>query len=1191
MARATLLIPIYFFSSIRAGVGKASIVANLAIFLNNLRQKVAIIDLDNDSPRKLKNSFPQSIILQEYADLCQIAHSEENRFQKNFYFTETNQISYFPAQKLSDPDLIFSDTSLRDFFIQLKASFDCVLINYPPGAAYAQKISELLAKKHLWRGSRPASLIVSMPDDKSLVNMDRLLQHNPALSYQLQENTFVLFNKVPGSPEDVNLSENLLSGQDLRKIFDLQQSYTITANDEFPRQRLEAWPTVLKPESLMHQAISGLYRLLTYSAESLLKQPDQSEASFQACLDGDLLEKLAPYLEKIHRACASRLFVHSSGIQVFLEEGHGSYRIRVRISGISQPLLGINTKVRLESACRMIQRPSPGLFGHSLFAESYIAPLTGVRTTAGEINQKKVYNFQDSFSFNEENRIYPEIPLLPNRERYPSPIIFAHDNRLPEVPSLSHVLGYTTAGYRKFNFCHLEKYCEPAGVTHFFIPPEFPMACDIERVYLRSFSQLLKADSRANIAHTSAPETFLCWPETPLQETFDLPDEFARNKPFVAEHDFSAREPAVIPDEMVISELTILNFRSESQIFPVPYQYCSFNDELYPTEIANQSFEPDEKFFITPGFTIPLNFVEQHWAKSTFSLQPLSLDCIIEDRKYRETATAVSMPRLQTEHFFEVKAGIGIFSESLHYSQPHTEHWQNSFATTAAASPQIAPIENFAISYAVKVPRSLTWEELLMDYSHPAPSALSLGKRYHADMGIFASDLECLHQTFFYQNFAIDTSEKAIDRLSNTSQKLQQNFAFFADELRNMAFKKIPEARKLSFDVFPAGFLVGNDSFKDHSELRYYKVDNLIDSSILERNFAPDKNRMLEIISPHSEVSALKLSKILNQPEVVIPELTPTDPEFAFSADLLPKIECNCFPQKFSADIFAGYKPELSILQGRTCSFKHFSNLRFKNSFDFNSPMLGIFSIRQGVRKFFSFPFPEISMHLINSPLKVSKQYELSIAGIISCDYAVSIDPLRIPARIPLRYRRLTSPAPAGLPAEVFSLRTVGSLYQISWKKSRLRIDLDKIRIVSEQSFLHELKRRKNYPMTLKAKTPFRSLLQKKINFFIRPPEVIETIYQHLIQSSKGALLPAMQLKDKVIETQISPTTAPDFAANAYQTVFTVNYTDQHLAPGKINLRKDRRFFPIVKPGFKDLMNLARQTNSKLNAIGQIISS
>jgi MinD-like ATPase involved in chromosome partitioning or flagellar assembly len=118
MGRAFFVTPVYIFSSIKAGSGKASILASLSVFLNNTGNKVAIIDIDSSFPDKLKSSFPRSIRLHEYPDLIQIVNNNESRYQRTFYFTETDQISYFPAMNLLRPEQLFNDTGMRDFFLQ-----------------------------------------------------------------------------------------------------------------------------------------------------------------------------------------------------------------------------------------------------------------------------------------------------------------------------------------------------------------------------------------------------------------------------------------------------------------------------------------------------------------------------------------------------------------------------------------------------------------------------------------------------------------------------------------------------------------------------------------------------------------------------------------------------------------------------------------------------------------------------------------------------------------------------------------------------------------------------------------------------------------------------------------------------------------------------------------------------------------
>ena len=86
MGNASFLTPTYFFSSIRKGSGKSVILSNTAVFLNNSGKKVAVIDFESCTPLKLRNSFPDSIVLQEYADLSALLSETSSRYKKAFYF-------------------------------------------------------------------------------------------------------------------------------------------------------------------------------------------------------------------------------------------------------------------------------------------------------------------------------------------------------------------------------------------------------------------------------------------------------------------------------------------------------------------------------------------------------------------------------------------------------------------------------------------------------------------------------------------------------------------------------------------------------------------------------------------------------------------------------------------------------------------------------------------------------------------------------------------------------------------------------------------------------------------------------------------------------------------------------------------------------------------------------------------------
>ncbi|NCB39319.1 MAG: hypothetical protein EOM80_11185, partial [Erysipelotrichia bacterium] len=473
MGRASFLTPVYFFTSTRSASGKASIVANLATHLNNLGEKIAIVDLDSGTPLKLKSSFSQAITLQEYSDISTLPHTQDSRYQKNFYFSDTTLISYFPAFNLTSSIHLFNDAVLRDFFIQLKSSFDVVMVNFPSGTQYSQQVSELLSRNYLWRGNRPLSLILSQPDEKSIILLDTLIKENPALYYQLNENTALVFNRVPATPEDQSLAERTLNNLEIRKLFNYPFIFVSPINDEFSSHRLQESPAVLKTNSLLHQTISGFQRFLSFMNSSPDLETTEKTSEYQPCLDGELLEKLSPHLEKIQIAAAARLFVTPDELQVFLEESPGNYRIRIRMSGITNTISGIPREIAVAPDYPRIFRASPGQFGFANTDNTATSASIMDREKPSCLSVKPVFRFDDRFAKDTDFNIAQTIVMQPEKSSYPSPILFKSSADLPDIPSLGHILGFATQKNRHFDFiCDWQLFKIP-GVTHFFIPPEF----------------------------------------------------------------------------------------------------------------------------------------------------------------------------------------------------------------------------------------------------------------------------------------------------------------------------------------------------------------------------------------------------------------------------------------------------------------------------------------------------------------------------------------------------------------------------------------------------------------------------------------------------------------------------------------------------------------------------------------------
>ncbi|MEW6711712.1 MAG: hypothetical protein AB1403_17960, partial [Candidatus Riflebacteria bacterium] len=359
MGRASFVTPVYIFSSIKAGSGKASLLAHFAVYQNNAGKKVAIIDLDSSAPLKLKTAFPQSVDIREYPDLNQIVSlTTESRYQRTFYFTETEKVSYFPAMKLSRSEMLFKDAALRDFFLQTRATFDMVLVNFPPGDQACLRVSEILSMRHLWHTNPPISLVIATSELPSLLKLDGITRKLPALSFQLRENMVAVFNRVPGSLEEQKLTDTALTAGEIKRIFKFPNLFFIGHNEEFPHQKNVSAPLVLKTDSLLNLSISRLSRLLSHTgigeSESAV-----SEEDFAPCLDGSMLEKLSPYLEKLQNSAAADLLTNPANIQIFLEESQGKYRIRVRLTGRQERLLKIPDKIDFDYDHDPVVMPSP----------------------------------------------------------------------------------------------------------------------------------------------------------------------------------------------------------------------------------------------------------------------------------------------------------------------------------------------------------------------------------------------------------------------------------------------------------------------------------------------------------------------------------------------------------------------------------------------------------------------------------------------------------------------------------------------------------------------------------------------------------------------------------------------------------------------------------------------------------------
>lgn len=1189
MARASFLTPIFFFSSIRAGSGKASIVTNLSVYLNNLSQKIAIIDLDADAPLKLKNSFPQSISLQEYADVNLLAKGEDSRYQKNFYFTETSLISYFPAHQLRDPALLFTDTTLRDFFIQLKASFDSVIINFPAGPIFCLHASELLAKAHLWRGSKPLSIIVSQADEKSLVNLDSLLQKNPALSYQIQENTMLLFNRVPSSPEDLNIAESTLNSFELRRLFDAPLSYIIPIIDEFSQQRINAGPLVLKADSLLHQAISSLHRLLSHAGENPVKELSPRSSDFQACLDGDLLEKLTPYLERIQIAAAARLYIHPSELQVFLEEGSGNFRIRIRLAGVSQPLLGINPRIPLEPQCKMVIRLSPGQFTYPA-RQQYATPL--VQIDKGNISAfvcKSVYKFDDYFLYTPEPKLHRQIDLQPEKPKYPSPILFKPSQTISEIPSLSQILGYTRQTYQKLGFEVVQELYKISGVTHFFIPPEFPVIntgsfCNFPALY-RTTQNLV---DRNEINHSRQTELLCDWPEVRNSQAPDLPDAFARNQPFAMENDFLLRSKPDVSQELPSQTFANIRFSADTFIETSPLKFL---------EVKNKTLGMQSS--LIPG-KLPI------WLKSSLLTETRLLSNLV----IKVITPASSIP-------FSIHSGAwpGAYQDSKQHSAKMQMQQSLYFALAAEKSPQkpetyklpanfiavkfhspaffcqseaITPVtENLHSKDAFKFPARFAWEDLLLDYVYRPWTKISWEKPVYSSQSkpelVFRPE-SCL---FFKQEFSGYKYSQMPSELF--TGRINLSYVF---QLSSAALKTIPQtisaARpKTANEILHVKAKIRFErNYKDIAGALGYRTDYITDSSLKLRKLPAMKSNMMQIDSLKADYTGpiVKIFVAKLAPKVIS---NSAKPELLFSRDL-KMAEINNDPSflTISSEIFKNYKPSSANLPVKSFWQSIDQKKNIRTVFSATNIELSTLTMRQEYRKFHNFPGRGITTRIDLMPKIVKRPCNFLTPVASFYTHKIIHDQIEIPAALPLRIRKTENYNLESANTGKFELRIERVMNAIA-KQSGTFPAADNDRSVKQGNLQPRVLLNTMFSLVVAAPASYRRLPQRRDCFNASFPEPLEVLYQHLLwqlgdERSSGLNISEDSLKQKH-EVSIPEFLFPRQAIANKQILYSEKPAFASIS--RLRQKHTRELLAIANLSLRDLMNLARETTLKFSAI------
>ena len=162
------------------------------------------------------------------------------------------------------------------------------------------------------------------------------------------------------------------------------------------------------------------------------------------------------------------------------------------------------------------------------------------RDTPYTLSFKSVFTFDDSFYSKPVAAVNKNIPIEPIKESFPSPIILGFSTRIPEIPTLSNILGLL--GQRKFIlFSDISDDINKKGVSPVYIPTEFPLSNELELkekttyFYNNSFSKA--SPEIKNIIELHKGYSYL----SKIIEPYKIFDIFARNKKFSFISDFGIK--------------------------------------------------------------------------------------------------------------------------------------------------------------------------------------------------------------------------------------------------------------------------------------------------------------------------------------------------------------------------------------------------------------------------------------------------------------------------------------------------------------------------------------------------------------------------------------------------------------------------------------------------------------------------
>ncbi|MDD3147582.1 MAG: hypothetical protein PHD82_09790, partial [Candidatus Riflebacteria bacterium] len=201
--------------------------------------------------------------------------------------------------------------------------------------------------------------------------------------------------------------------------------------------------------------------------------------------------------------------------------------------------------------------------------------------------------------------------------------------------------------------------------------------------------------------------------------------------------------------------------------------------------------------------------------------------------------------------------------------------------------------------------------------------------------------------------------------------------------------------------------------------------------------------------------------------------------------------------------------------------------------------------------------------------------------------FSISHSVIRIPESLPLRFRRIEVPELQNSAEEKLALRIQRNMNLLSWQKSHLSENIRE-RVVRN---LHQPPRPVNitacYPLVVSAHRTLRSITQKKVQFFIRFPEPLEILFDHLRWALRYVRVSGMTFSSNFFTQKASREEAEFSIQQQFNLAAHLNFDDRAQHYHRLNQRGKREVYPIANLRLRDLMNLARQTTQKFNEVNE----